>query len=326
MRGILADAPHNQYYAKGGARALNANKLKRNLQIYGMLAPNVFLFILLSVFPMIWVFRYMFYNYGGLGTGSPVFIGLDNFRRLFTRDPLFWQSVLNTLIYAGGKIILVIPLAFFSAIMLNKKNVKGLGFIRATLFFPTIISSAVMALVFYLLFNVYSGEINKYLLLLGMKTPFNWLGEAHAMMTVIIIGVWGGLGNYMIYFLAGLQGISEEVYESAELDGVNWFQRIFSITIPMLGPVLKMILMISIVIAFQDMTTMMVLTGGGPLNSTMVMFLYAYQFYFPVSSDNGSNVLQQFGYGAAVSVVSAAIVGMVTVIYLFFSRKLDDLY
>ena len=304
---------------------MNANKIKRGLQIYGMLAPNLILFILLSVYPMVWVFRYMFYQYGGLNTGAPVFIGLANFKRLFTNDPVFWQSVVNTFIYAAGKILFVIPLAFFSAVMLNRQTVKGIGFLRATLFLPTIMSSAVMSLVFYLLFNVYNGEVNKYLLRLSlMKTPFNWLGEQHAMLTVIIIGVWGGLGNYMIYFLAGLQGIPTEVYESADLDGVNWLQRVWFITLPMLGPVLKMILMLSIVIAFQDMTTMMVLTEGGPVNATMVMFLYAYQFFFPISP--GSMVATQFGYGATVSVMSAAIVGVVTVIYLRLSRKLDQLY
>ena len=300
-------------------------KWKDNLQIYGMLAPNLILFLLLSVYPIIWTFRFMFYSYGGLGTGAPTFVGLDNFKRLFTNDPVFWLSVKNTFIYAAGKIGLVIPLAFFSALMLNKKNLKGAGFLRATLFLPTIMSSAVMALVFYLLFNVYNGEVNKYILKLGLTdSPINWLGQEHAMLTVVIIGIWGGLGNYMIYFLAGLQGISEDTYESASLDGVNWWQKIWYITLPMLGPILKMILMLSIVIAFQDMSTVMVLTEGGPVNATMIMFLYAYQFFFPISP--GSMVSTQFGYGSAVSIVAAAIVGLVTVIYLILARKLDDLY
>jgi ABC-type sugar transport system permease subunit len=185
-------------------------------------------------------------------------------------------------------------------------------------------SAAVMGLVFYLLFNVYNGEVNKFLMMSGMRTPINWLGTKHAMLTVIIIGIWGGLGNYMIYFLAGLQSIPEELYESADLDGVNTIQRIWYITLPMLGPVLKMIMMLAIVIAFQDMTTIMVLTEGGPVNATMTLFLYAYQFFFPISP--GSIVTTQFGYGATVSLVSSLIVGVVTVIFLFLSRKLDDLY
>lgn len=303
---------------------MNKHKLSQKLQIYGMIAPNLVLFLLLSVYPVIWCFRYVFYQYGGLAGGSPIFVGFDNFIRLFTKDPIFFVAVKNTFVYAAGKVGLVIPLAFFSALTLNRKNLKGAGFLRATLFMPTIMSSAVMGLVFYLLFNVYNGEINKYLMRLGMKSPINWLGTDHAMLTIIIIGIWGGLGNYMIYFLAGLQGIPAEIYESADLDGVNWLQRVWYITLPMLGPVLKMILMLSIVIAFQDMTSIMVITEGGPVNSTMTIFLYAYQFFFPISP--GSIVTTQFGYGASVTLVSSAIVGIVTVIYLFLARKLDELY
>jgi ABC-type sugar transport system permease subunit len=156
-----------------------------------------------------------------------------------------------------------------------------------------------------------------------MKLPVNWLGKDKAMLTVILIGIWGGLGNYMIYFLAGLQGIPQELYESADLDGVNSLQRTWYITLPMLGPVLKMILMLAIVIAFQDITSIMVLTEGGPVNATMTIFLYAYQFFFPISP--GSIVTTQFGYGAAVSLVSSLVVGAVTVIYLILSKKLDNL-
>lgn len=299
-------------------------KVSERLQIFAMLAPNLVLFFFLSIYPVVWCFRYIFFQYGGLASGDPIYIGLGNFKRLFTNDPVFIIALKNTFIYAVGKVGGVLPLAFFSAMMLNRKNLKGSGFLRATLFMPTIMSAAVMGLVFYLLFNVYNGEVNKYLLLLGMKTPVNWLGTKNAMLTVIIIGIWGGLGNYMIYFLAGLQGVPQELYESADLDGVNAIQRIWYVTLPMLGPVLKMIMMLAIVIAFQDITTIMVLTEGGPVNATMTLFLYAYQFFFPISP--GSVVTTQFGYGATVSLVSSVIVGIVTIIYLVVSRKLDNLY
>jgi ABC-type sugar transport system permease subunit len=209
--------------------------------------------------------------------------------------------------------------------MLTKKNLKGVGAFRAILFMPTILSSAVMALVFYLLFNAYNGEINKYLMTLNIiDQPINWLSAKNAMKVIVITSVWGGIGNYMIYFIAGLQGISNEVYESADIEGANFTQKLFCITIPMLGPVLKMIMMIAIVTAFQDMSSIMVMTEGGPINSTMVMFLYAYQFFFPISP--GSLVSTQFGYGASVSFVSACIVGIITIAFLRFSRKLDEIY
>lgn len=182
-----------------------------------------------------------------------------------------------------------------------------------------------MGLVFYLLFNAYNGEINQYLMGLGIiKTPINWLGKDHAMQTLIITAIWGGVGNYMVYFIAGLQQVAKDVQESAKIDGAGPIKTLWFVTIPMMGPILKIILMLAITSAFNDITNVMVLTEGGPNNATMVMSLYAYQYFFPVSAS--SSVIPQYGYGAAVSVVSAAIAGVITVIYLRLSRKLDEIY
>jgi raffinose/stachyose/melibiose transport system permease protein len=297
-------------------------EIAKKKTIYAMLAPNVILFTALSIYPIFWVFKYMFYEYDGIHEMK--FVGLDNFVRVFTRDTEFWHTVINTFVYVGGKLLLTLPLAFILALILNRKF-RGSGALQAVVFSPTIMSAAVMSLIFYLLFNAYNGEVNRMLINIGLiKTPINWLGEKHAMLTVIIVGAWGAIGNYMVYFLAGLQSISSEVYESADLDGVNGFQRMFYITLPMLGPVLKVILMISIVNAFNDMQSIMVLTEGGPVGATNVMFLYIYQFFFPISVSSPVN--PEFGYGAAVSVVAAVIIGIVTGIYLIFSRKLDEVY
>ena len=149
----------------------------------------------------------------------------------------------------------------------------------------------------------------------------NWLGVKYAMLTVVIIAAWGGIGNYMVYFIAGLTGISGDIYESARIDGGNETQLLFYITIPMPAPIIRLILMLALAISFMDMQRMLVLTEGGPMNATNVMFLYIYQLFFPVTS--GSTVLQEFGYGAAVSIVAALIVGGVTLLYLFLARRLD---
>lgn len=297
-------------------------KRKGALQSYLMLLPNLILFLIVSVYPVVWALQYMLYEYDGINPKR--FVGLDNFVRVFTRDDLFWKSVRNTFVYAGAKIAFVVPLALLVALLINRPK-KLYGGIQAVVFSPTIMSSAVMALVFYLLFNVYSGEINRMLLSLGLiAKPINWLGKQMAMTTVVIVAVWGGLGNYMVYFLAGLQQISPDMYESAEIDGVTPWTRLFKITIPLLGPVLKVILMLAIVNAFQDMASIMVLTEGGPFNTTKVMFLYIYQLYYPASE---TTVFRpQYGYGAAVSIVAAAIIGIVTLIYMRISKKLDEIY
>jgi len=303
---------------------ISPRKTKEYSQIYGMLLPNLILFAVMSAYPVIWALRYMFYNYDGISKAE--FIGFDNFTRLFMRDPEFWNSVRNTLVYGVGKIILVLPLAFLIAIILNEKR-KGNNFLQAIIFSPTIMSSAVMSLVFYLLFNVYNGDFNKVLVSLHIiNQPLNWMGKDLAMVTVIIVAVWGGLGNYMVYFLAGLQQVPLELYESGEMDGTNKFQKMIYITLPMLGPILKIIIMLSILSAFQDMQSIMVLTEGGPFGKTNVMFLYIYQLYFPISADGGGMASSQYGYGAAASIIAALIVGVVTVGYLQISKKLDDIY
>lgn len=297
--------------------------VKKNLQAYLFLLPNLILFTACSLYPVVWTLKYVFYQYGGFGTGIPRFVGLANLARVF-RDKVYWQSVLHTFSYGFGKVIIIIPLAFFLAFLLNQQK-RGNGVAQSIIFLPTIMSSAVMGLVFYLLFNAYNGEINKYLMQVGLiSRPINWLGKNHAMKTLIITAVWGGVGNYMVYFIAGIQQVSEDAIESARIDGAGRLQTIWYIIIPMLGPILKIIMMLAITSAFHDITNVMVLTEGGPTNATMVMSLYGYRYFFPISAAEAT--IPQYGYGAAVSVVSAVIAGIVTVAYLKVSKKLDDIY
>ena len=285
--------------------------VKRNIEAYTLLLPNLVLFILCSIYPLIWTLKYVFYQYGGIGTGTPKWVGLDNLARVF-RDTVYWESVVNTFIYGFGKVVLIIPLAFFKYTAFRLKVCPFL--------ITTIMSSAVMGLVFYLLFNAYNGEINQYLMKAHLiKAPINWLGKEHAMKTLIITAIWGGVGNYMVYFIAGLQQVAQDALESAKIDGAGRLQTLWYITIPMMGPILKIILMLSITSAFNDITNVMVLTEGGPNNSTMVMSLYGYKYFFPISASE--SVVPQYGYGAAVSVVSAVIAGAVKA-----SKKLDDIY
>ena len=295
------------------------SQLKREKVSYLMLLPNVIMFLIFTVYPILWAMRYMFYDYKGYGEAR--FVGLENFERVLTRDTVFWNSVVNTFVYVGGKLIITLPIAFLIAVLVHKSSRKN-AVVQSVIFTPTIMSSAVMALIFYLIFNTYNGSVNKILMSAGLiKQNVNWLGVNYAMLTVIIIAVWGAIGNYMVYFIAGLTGISDDIYESAKIDGANETQSLFYITIPMLAPIIKMILMLALVVSFLDMQSILVLTEGGPMNATNVMFLYIYQLFFPVTS--GSTVPQEFGYGAAVSVVAALIVGAVTLFYLFLARKLD---
>ena len=152
-----------------------------------------------------------------------------------------------------------------------------------------------------------------------IKAPVDWLGDPSIVMfSIIIVAVWGGFGNYMIYFISGMSSIPEEIYESSRIDGANGVQNFFYITLPMLSPVLKVILMLAITTAFKDYQSILVLTGGGPDNRSNVMFSYIYNLIF------SSTTMPQIGYATMLSVVAALIIGIVTAIYMFLARKLDD--
>ncbi|SHE10830.1 sn-glycerol-3-phosphate transport system permease protein ugpA [Chlamydia abortus] len=289
---------------------------------YLMILPCVVLLALFSIYPLAWAFKYMFYDFDGFTEAT--FIGFDNFVRLFTRDTQFWNSVWNTLVYAGGKLIVTLPLSLILAVILNQK-IFARNSLRAIFFMPTIISAAVISLVFYLMFNSYNGIINNTLISLGIiQQPIEWLGVKYSMLTAIIVAIWGAVGNYMVLFLAGLQGIPKDLYESASLDGATKIQQFFKITIPMLGPVMQIIVMLAIVNTLKGYESIMVLTAGGPASKTEVMYLYIYKLFFPVSE--GEPVVQQYGYGAAAGFVAAMIVGAITCLYLYLSRKSNNEY
>lgn len=285
------------------------------------LIPSILLTAALGIYPLLWMLRYMFYDYAGYG--EALFVGLDNFARIM-RDTLFWESVGNTFIYAGGKLLLTLPLSLLLAVILNGK-LRGGKLLRGIYFMPTVISTAVISVVFYNIFNSYNGMVNTVLMKLHLVSqPVDWLGPKHAMLTIILVAVWGAVGNYMLLFLAGLQSIPQDLYESAAIDGANAGRRFWNITLPMLAPVAQMVVMLAIIASLKGYESIMVITEGGPIGKTEVMYLYLYKLLFPVST--GSPIAQQLGYGSAVGFVSALIVGAITGLYFFLSRKMSKVY
>ncbi len=280
-----------------------------------MLLPAVFLLVVISIYPFCWLFRYIFYDYNGF---TAYYIGFKNFTRMF-QDAIFWRSVLHTFEYAVMKLIIILPLSLLLAVLLNQK-IRGSGIFRGIYFMPTVISSAVYSLIFGFIFAVYNGVLNAYLQKIGMiHSPIDWLGSASiVMISIIIVAVWGGFGNYMILFMSGLSSISEEIYESCKMDGANGVQSFFYITLPMLSPVLKVILMLAITTALKDYESILVLTNGGPNSRSEVMFTYIYKLIF------GSQTTPQIGYATVLSIMAALIIGVITAIYMYLARKLDD--
>jgi raffinose/stachyose/melibiose transport system permease protein len=295
---------------------------KENRIVYLMIFPSVLFLVVFTLYPLGWALRFMFYEYNGMM--MPRFTGIENFIRLFIRDADFWRSVVNTLVYSAGKLLVTLPLAFVLAVILNGK-IRGRNFFRITVFMPTIVSTAVMSLVFYFIFNSYNGILNQLLMKTGLvRQPVEWLGMNLAMLTSILVASWGAVGNYMIYFLAGLQSIPEDLYESASIDGAGPLQTLWHITLPMMGPVLQVVVMLAIIISLKGYESILVLTGGGPAGVTDVIYLYIYKLFFPMP-DIGSTTLE-YGYGSAVAFVSSIIVGLITVGYLYWSKRMNEMF
>lgn len=291
-----------------------------DISVWFMMFPAILMLVVVSIYPFCWIFKYVAYDYNGF---VAYFTGFDNVKRAFV-DAQFWTSVMHTFEYAFLKLIFTVPLSLIVAVVLSRK-LRGTTWFRGIFFLPTVISAAIYSLIFYFIFASYNGVLNGMLKAIRIiQSPIDWLGNPKiAMLSVVIVAIWGGYGNYMILFIAGLTSIPEDVYESSKIDGANEIQTFFYITLPMLGPMLKVILMLAITTALKDYESILVMTGGGPNNRTQVMFSYIYQLTF--GSDASTSNLQ-IGYGAVLSIIAAIIIGIVTGIYLMVSKKLDDVY
>ncbi len=286
---------------------------------YVFVIPTFIMFALLTIYPLVWVYKYMFYEYDGITKAT--FIGLDNFVRVFTQDTQWWNSVLVTFKIAGLKLLLEIPLALLTAVILNETRIKGQGLFRGVYFLPTITSAAVMSVVFSFIFSPYNGILNSILLKLGMiheRTDFLGSGSS-ALVVCTVVAVWQIFGQNTLLILSGLQGISPDVYESAEIDGAGRVRCFFKISLPLMMPTFRIILMLALIGSLGVFDNIWVLTAGGPQGATTTMSIMIYKRLF------GGGV-PEYGYTAALSSISAVISGILTVIYLAFSKKSSEIY
>lgn len=295
----------------------SANKIQEIL----MITPMTIGFLLFSVYPIIWVLRWSFFKYNGYS--EPVFVGLGNFIRVFSRDPAYWNSLENTFLIAGMKMIFEIPLALVLAVLLNNK-IKGSSFFRVVFFLPSVFSIAVVGLIFSILFGAYNGIVNAILKNIGLITQnISWFSDkGHAMFVIILVSLWTTFGLNMIYFLMGLQNISKSLYECASIDGANEVQQFFYITMPLVAPILQLVLMLSVLGTMKMTDLILVLTNGAPGGSTEVVMTYIFKYFFSYGESAAMEV--QFGYASSMAVVTAVILGIVTLIYLKVSKKMQE--
>ena len=242
----------------------------RNFYLYT--APWLIGFLVLTLYPMAYSLWLSFTDMSLSGKWK--FVGAENFVYAFTKDPLFFKAFGNTLRYVAMFVPASLILAFFIALLLSKK-IRGLGFFRTAFYVPYITSGVAVTILWGWIFNPDYGILNYVLSLFGIKGP-NWLGDQKiAMISIVILSLWT-IGNNIIIMLAGIQDIPASYYESAQIDGAGALRRVFSITLPLCTPTIYFNLIVTCIAAFQIFQQPLILTMGGPLNSTYTISMHLY--------------------------------------------------
>jgi multiple sugar transport system permease protein len=270
---------------------------------------NILGFALLTLVPIVVLFYMSLTNWNVFGTAN--WVGLDNFERL-VGDGSFRIALLNTLYYSALHIPLTFVVALGLALLLNNK-LRGVAFFRTAAFFPYITSIVAIAIVWNLLFSPDYGPINEVLRFFGMENPPGWLTSSDwAMPAVVIVSTWRDMGYYMILFLAGLQTVPRELHEAARVDGASTIQRFFNVTLPSLRPTTFFVTVMLTINSFKIFDLILVMTEGGPGQSTLVLSQFIYTKGFEES---------QFGYASAASVALFFMCIIVTVGQFLLNKK-----
>jgi multiple sugar transport system permease protein len=279
------------------------------VQGYLFIAPWLFGFLALTLVPTALSLYFSFTDYDLLS--PPVWSGVENFKRMFTDDPRYWKSVGATFYYAVAAVPLRLLAALAVAMALNTKR-RGMAFYRALTYAPSIIGDSVAVAVMWRELFGGNGLVNGMLALLGLPSKTAWLGDPRfAIWTLILLAAWQ-FGSSMLIFLAGLKQIPEELYESAAIDGARGARRLFSITLPMLTPVILFNLVMQTINGMIVFTPALIITGGKPLDTTNFYALYLYRRAFETF---------QMGYASGMAWVLLAVCAVLTLIIFRTSSR-----
>ena len=262
------------------------NKTKRLLRrvwrersAYLFIAPGLLLFSVFTLAALIFAFYLTFRRWSIIEPEKP-YVGLQNYDDMI-HDERFVQSVLNTIYFTGASVPLTMIIGLVLALLLNQP-LPGRSLFRTAYYLPVVTPFVVSAILWKWLYNGQYGLFNHYLLQTNLiDEPLLWLSDKDlAMPAVVLMSVWSGVGFSMVVYLAGLQSIPSDLYESAKLDGAGTLRRIRYITIPLLRPTTLFLLVMGIIGSLQVFTQIFVMTSGGPVNKTTTMVYYMYLWAF----------------------------------------------
>ena len=271
---------------------------------YLFVAPIVVVLILLVAIPFAKAFELSLTD-KMIGFPDPSFVGLDNYANLL-QNPSYWKTLGNTVIFTLASVGLKLPIGMGVALLMNQ-NIKARSIMRGIVLLPYAMPALTAVLIFSWFYNDQFGVFNYILMQAGLiSSPQAWLGmTTTALPAVIAVNVWKGFPFFVMTLLAGLQGISSELYEAANIDGASAIQRFWSITVPGVWPVLLITTLLSTIWTFNDFMIVYILTKGGPAYSTMVLSVMTYETAFSSF---------ELGRGTAIPVTIMPVLGVLVVL------------
>jgi raffinose/stachyose/melibiose transport system permease protein len=286
---------------------------RENPAAYAMLLPALVPYVAFGLLPIGWLVYYSFQRWNGIT--EPTGVGLDNYERV-ARDSEWWESVVTTLQFAGGRLLIEVPLSLALAYVFFR-GIRAGTFLRTLYFLPYVLSPAIIGIIFGFLLREVGGTFNQILERLALiDQPIKFLGDpTNALWSLIGVGVWAHVGINMLLFLAGMLTIPRELTEAAAVEGAGEWRIFRHVVLPMLMPVGRIVVLISIIGILRSFDLVKTLTDGGPTGSTDVMFTYIYRFFFE------PDAIPQIGYAAALGVTASVVVGIVSVAYLRLVRR-----
>ena len=245
---------------------------------YVFVAPFIVVFCTFGLYPLVKSLVLSFYITSG--PRSRVFVGLANFAFLLS-DPDFLKAVRNTATFAAFSVFLQLPLSLGLALLLNRKALGGRNVFRLVFFSPRLVGMVFVAVLFTIIFQPQFGLLNRVLhALIGLDPDTKWLGNASLVMPALVLtSLWMYVGFNMIYFLAALQNVDQQLYDAAMVDGANAWQRFWHVTLPSIKPVAVFVVVLSTIGSFQlfELPYLMLNNGGGPENAGLTVVMYLYQ-------------------------------------------------
>jgi ABC-type sugar transport system permease subunit len=270
------------------------------LWIFLFLLPFLVLYLGFTLWPLLATIIYSFFDWDGI---QPLraFVGLANYVEI-AKDPVFWVSFRNTLVFAIANTAVKLPLSLLMAILLTKRWLKLKSLFRTVFFIPFVLPVSLAGLIFTYLLNPSNGALNAALHSLGVAHgSVDLLGhDETALAAVIGVSVWQVFGEYMVYWIAALQNVPDELYEAAELDGASEWQKLVRITLPLIRPVAVIIALLALINALHVFALIVTLTAGGPGVNTYVVSYFIYQQAF-------QELPFRYGYASAAAVLFAAL-------------------